>query len=196
MPPISVGASVDKMFVVCQEPYKSRPTKNCSDFAQMKLCCNEIPLSAGFSRVSCAFPQTRQSYPRSLLALLWITCSLPATGLILRGLQRADQKTISRLADPCFLQKSRFFFANQQDNFRLTHSYPHLLWVGMWITCSRKAGGLGGYGWGVVDQKLCNLLWGCGIWQDAFSSKPAPTAGMHSSCRSCRRLRSFALDQP
>ena len=46
------------------------------------------------------FPQVNQSCPRSLLALLWITCSLPAGGLGNRGLHGVDQKTTDRFKKP------------------------------------------------------------------------------------------------
>jgi hypothetical protein len=37
--------------------------------------------------------QITQTCPQSLLALLWITCSLYPAGFYLRGLERSDQKT-------------------------------------------------------------------------------------------------------
>jgi hypothetical protein len=55
-----------------------------------------------FHTASNAFPQTRQSYPRTLLALLWITCSSSATGHEKRGLQEHDQKLTNASCKPCF----------------------------------------------------------------------------------------------
>ncbi len=59
------------------------------------------PLSNPRFFTSCsAFPQTRRTYPRSLLALLWIRCSPSSAGHAERAIQAVDQIVIDRTCKP------------------------------------------------------------------------------------------------
>ncbi|AEA71704.1 Hypothetical protein PSEBR_m1640 [Pseudomonas brassicacearum subsp. brassicacearum NFM421] len=91
------------------------------------------------------FPQNRQNYPQTLLALLWIRCSLTATRLARHGLQLFDQKITDRPVKPSLFISHGFYSLCRWKNAGHTHTCPHLLWVVMWITCSPNAASHGGH---------------------------------------------------
>jgi hypothetical protein len=102
LPPISVGASVDKMFAQRCRPLDSWLSglwsKN-DQIAYFNLQTARTPRNiAAFS----GFPQRPRSCPQSLLALLWIRCLRSSAGQVWRGFRALDQKMINGFGKPWF----------------------------------------------------------------------------------------------
>jgi hypothetical protein len=75
LPPISVSASVDKMFAVRYRPYKTGFSGGWLKNDQINGFARLITRKARYIAVFRGFPQIGGSCPQSLLALLWIRCS-------------------------------------------------------------------------------------------------------------------------